>query len=91
MVFKSLSRTKEYQRLPLNIQVMVQTTAGASHILALIAVNLVGYGVGVGGLQHLVLKLSSREGMLVLAAAYYFLLTGVSFMLFLRRTGWSRP
>ena len=63
--------------------------SGATYILVVVAVNLVGYAVGVSGLTHILDKAASWEGLRVLLGSFYFLCWGVVFMAFLRRNGFS--
>jgi hypothetical protein len=64
--------------------------AGATYIIVLISVNLVGYAVGVGGVAHILGKLTSVGGLRILAISYYFLILAVAFMSYLKKLGISK-
>jgi len=55
------------------------------YIMVLVSVNLVGYAVGVGGMQVLLDKLLCLEGLRTLVASFWFLSCGVCIMSALRR------
>lgn len=85
----SFAKSKRFSSLPAMVQESLRVSAGGTYILALIAVNMLGYGVGVGGLQDMVAKASSREGLWVLGVSYYFLCWGVRLMDYLQELGVS--
>jgi hypothetical protein len=53
---------------------------GALYIVVLIAVNLLGYAVGVGGLWTIIQRVQSWEGFIVLLVSLHFLTVGVQIM-----------
>jgi D-alanyl-lipoteichoic acid acyltransferase DltB (MBOAT superfamily) len=77
------------ERLSPPISALVCAVGGAVYIMVLIGVNLVGYGVGVGGVQTILSKMTSTAGLQTAAVCFYFLTIGVLIMQFLKRMGWS--
>lgn len=73
-----------YQRQMMNysawLKHLIVSICGAIYIIVLVAVNLVGYAVGIGGLQALLSKLNTYNGLIVLCLVFYFLAIGVSIM-----------
>jgi D-alanyl-lipoteichoic acid acyltransferase DltB (MBOAT superfamily) len=65
------------------------TFTGATYILILIGVNMVGYSIGIGGLSLMLQKLGTAEGGQMLAVSYYFLFFGIKLMDVLKETGLS--
>ena len=63
---------------------------GASYIMILIMVNLIGYSVGTGGLELVQEKIFSKEGLKTIVVTIYFLSIGVHIMLFLENIGISK-
>lgn len=61
-------------------QIILSTLSGALYILVLVATNLIGYGVGIGGIEALIMKANTIEGYIVLGTTIYFLCIGVSIM-----------
>ena len=80
---KRVSRTKQMQNLSPALLHLIQSVSGAFYIMVLIAVNLLGYAVGVEGLSSIGQKLMTSDGLKVLAVAFYFLTVGTSLMIFL--------
>lgn len=77
--------------LPSSVFRLICILSGATYILVLIGVNLIGYSVGVGGVGSILLKLQSWEGFRMLVASYYFLSLTVGLMRLLQRLGFSKP
>lgn len=89
---RRLAETSMMQSLPSTLLHMVVVLSGATYILVLIAVNLIGYGAGVGWVSIVQEKLLSVEGYRTLFVSYYFLCIGVKLMMFiedLRNEDWS--
>jgi len=82
---KRFAKTRLVHTLPSSVFRLVCVLSGATYILVLIAVNLTGYAVGVGGVSMVLGKFLTWNGVLVLMASYYFLAMAVSFMDFLKR------
>lgn len=82
---KRFAKTRLVHTLPSSVFRLVCVLSGATYILVLIAVNLTGYAVGVGGVGMVLGKFLTWNGVLVLMASYYFLAMAVSFMDFLKR------
>jgi hypothetical protein len=73
-------------KLP-RLKELIAVLAGGFYVLVLIAVNLTGYALGIGGLQQMTSKVLSTDGMMVMTTAYYFLVIGVAIMRSLRKHG----
>ena len=73
------------QSLPPSLMHLVCSMSGALYIMVLIAVNLVGYAVGVEGISGIYNKFVTYEGLAVLTGSFYFLTVGTSLMLFLEQ------
>ena len=88
---RRLAETSMMQSLPSTILHMVVVLSGATYILVLISVNLIGYGAGVGWISIVQEKLLSVEGYRTLFVSYYFLCIGVKLMMFIEelRSEWS--
>ena len=82
---KRVLRTKSMQSLPPSLMHLVCSMSGALYIMVLIAVNLVGYAVGVEGISGIYNKFVTYEGLAVLTGSFYFLTVGTSLMLFLEQ------
>lgn len=67
---------------------ILSCVASAGYIMVLMAVNLVGYALGTGGLNQLIAKVGTAEGISVLLFAAYFLSVGVGIMFYLQKIGW---
>lgn len=80
---RRLAETSVMQSLPSTLLHMVVVLSGATYILVLIAVNLIGYGAGVGWVSVVQEKLLSVEGYRTLFVSYYFLCIGVKLMMFI--------
>ena len=65
-------------------QHFIHVVSGASYILILISVNLIGYGIGIGNLHLLWIKIISFDGIIALIGSFYILMCGVSLMLYLQ-------
>ena len=78
------------RRLSAPIQQAIEIIASALYIIILIAVNLVGYAVGTGGVRTLLVKIVSAEGVYTLLGTFYFFSVGVCIMRFLKRHGYSK-
>lgn len=70
--------------LPWMLREALCATAGAVYILVLIAVNLIGYAVGVGGIAMIANKLGNWEGFYTLCGSLYFLFIGVLVMRYIK-------
>ena len=89
---KKLAATDAFNRLPSAVLRLVCILSGATYILVLVGVNLIGYaGLGVGGTTGMMRKLISWDGLIVVFCTYYFLSVAVAFMSFLQRMGISQP
>jgi D-alanyl-lipoteichoic acid acyltransferase DltB (MBOAT superfamily) len=86
---KRFANTSLMQSLPSGVFRFITVLSGATYILVLIAVNLVGYAVGVGGVRQALNKLLTWDGIWVMLASYYFIAVACSFMGFLQRVGWT--
>ena len=75
--------------IPSVIRYFVEVGSGSLFIFVLIAVNIIGYGIGIVGFGQVFRQLTSLEGLLVLATCNYVLFWGVMFMFYLRRRGWT--
>jgi D-alanyl-lipoteichoic acid acyltransferase DltB (MBOAT superfamily) len=71
------------QSLPASLLQMVAVLSGSTYILVLIAVNLIGYSVGMGSITVVMQKVLTYEGAQVLVVSYYFLCVGVKLMMFI--------
>ena len=80
-----LSKSEMMKSLPYSIIRLITVMSGATYIIILIAVNLIGYAIGMNGVTTILAKLISWEGFAVLLASYYLLCMAVSFMNFLER------
>ena len=78
------------QSLPHSMFNFICVFSGATYIIVLIAVNLTGYAVGVGGVTLVLNKLLTLNGAKVLVGTYYFLGVAVSLMNFLRKHSFAR-
>ena len=78
-----------FNRLPKATISFVCSLSAATYIFVLIAVNMVGYSIGVGGITLVLGKLLSVEGAKVLLVSYYFLFNGVIIMAKLKEEGLS--
>lgn len=88
---KKLAATDSFNRLPSAVLRLVCILSGATYILVLVGVNLIGYaGLGVGGTTGMMRKLISWDGLIVVFCTYYFLSVAVAFMSFLQRMGLSQ-
>lgn len=87
---KRLAASAVFQSLPSMMFKLICVLSGATYILVLVAVNLAGYSVGVGGVNRMLQTLVSWDGLLVVFCSYYFLSVAVSFMSFLQRIGLSK-
>lgn len=86
---KAVVYSKVLERLPVFVQDLVCAMAGASYIIVLIGVNLVGYGVGVGGVSNIIAKFATTEGLQTVGCCFYFLTIAVLMMQVLKKNGWS--
>ena len=59
--------------------------AAGLYIMVLIAVNLVGYSVGVGGVWYILKRFLQEPYYATLLGSFAYLVGGASFMFFLRR------
>jgi protein-cysteine N-palmitoyltransferase HHAT len=64
----------------------IEVFCSAFYILVLIAINLVGYALGVGGVSSMLVKMFSQEGILTLISAFGFLAVGVCVMGLIKKT-----
>ena len=88
---KRVAASETFSRLPSAALRLIFILSGATYILVLVGVNLVGYaGLGVGGTAGMLQKLVSWDGLVVVFSTYYFLSIAVAFMSFLRRSGLSQ-
>ena len=87
---KRLAQTETMRALPHSLFKVVCVLSGATYVLVLVCVNLVGYSVGVAGVKTMAVKLLTWEGLKVLLVCYYFLCIAVSFMGYLQRKGWAK-
>jgi D-alanyl-lipoteichoic acid acyltransferase DltB (MBOAT superfamily) len=88
-VKRAVQRSGVLERMPAPVAALVSAMGGAVYIMVLICVNLVGYGVGVGGVSVILGKIVSVEGLQTGAVCFYFLTIGVLTMRLVRRLGWS--
>jgi protein-cysteine N-palmitoyltransferase HHAT len=63
--------------------------SGATYIMILIGVNMIGYSIGIGGVSQVLQKLLTGDGIRVLAVSYYFLFIGIKVMSLLKDLGLS--
>jgi hypothetical protein len=71
--------------LPPIIRQAIEVFCSAFYILVLIAINLLGYAIGVGGVSSILTKMLSQEGILTLISTFCFLLAGVCLMDFIKQ------
>lgn len=88
---KRLAASPAMRGLPSSVFRLVCILSGATYILVLVGVNLVGYAVGVGGVALMLSKLHSWEGLWVVFCCYYLCSVAIGFMSFLQRMGLSKP
>ena len=81
----SIASSSLFQQLPQDTQRGWRVATGALYIMVLVAVNLVGYGIGVGGVQIILDKLLCLDGLRTLVFTFLYLSTGVCIMSALRR------
>ena len=72
---------------PSKLPDVVCVTSSALYIVVLVLVNLVGYSRAAGELDQLVRRLVTWEGGQTLLVCAYFLVVGIFFMDFLKRSG----
>ena len=65
--------------------------AGAGYVMVLVGVNLVGYAIGLGGIQTILDKLLCLSGLRTLVVTFMYLSVGVCIMSALRREKISPP
>ena len=82
---KRISRTKIMLELPPSLVHLICSLSGALYIMILIAVNLVGYAVGVDGISGIYGKFVTWDGLKVLGVSIYFLTVGTSLMIVLEQ------
>lgn len=73
------------QGLPSILRASIETMSSAAYIIVLIAVNLVGYAIGTGGVHTITLKMMSADGIYTVFGSFYFLIVGVCIMNWLKR------
>lgn len=88
-VKRAVQQSRVLDRLPAPAAALVCAMSGAVYIMVLVCVNLVGYGVGVGGVTTILAKITSPEGMQTGAVCFYFLTIAVLLMQLLERVGWT--
>jgi len=86
---KKYTKSERMRSLPSSIFHTICTLSGATYIIVLVGVNLIGYAVGVGGVTVILNKILTWDGLVVLFVCYYFLCLAVAFMGFLQRLGLS--
>jgi hypothetical protein len=87
---QKICKSKFMQGLPGSVFRTVCILAASTYVIILILVNLIGYAVGMGGIQDILSKLLTWEGLKILGVCYYFLYQAVSLMNFLERHGLTR-
>jgi hypothetical protein len=87
---KRLSRTEFMINLPSSLFHSICVLSGASYIIVLVGVNMLGYAVGVGGIKVVLQKLCTWEGLKILFISYYFLVQAVSLMDYLAKKGLAK-
>ena len=85
------SKSKTMQDLPAALFQLICILSGASYIIVLVSVNMLGYAIGIGGIQIILEKAMTWEGVKVLIVCYYFLTQAVSFMNWLQLRGYAAP
>jgi protein-cysteine N-palmitoyltransferase HHAT len=84
-----VGQSKSMQTLPPVLRGGIETLSAAAYIIILIAVNLIGYAIGTGGVQTIASKLVSLNGLHTVVGSFYFLGVGVCIMNWLKRHGYS--
>ena len=82
---KRVNRTKRMQSLPPALVHFIGSVSGASYVMVLSAVNLLGYAVGIDGLSSMGNKLMTLEGIKVILVTFYFLIVNTSFLMLLEQ------
>ncbi len=82
---KRCMKSNAFQSLPSSLVQVILVLSGATYILILVGLNLTGYAIGVSGVQTVLRKFVTWEGLATLVSAYYFLCIAVSFMNWIAR------
>ena len=81
MLAKRTLRSRLMTELPPDLSHLVCCLCGGVYIMVLIAVNLIGYAVGVSGIASIYDKLVTWEGLRVMMVFLYFATVGTSIMI----------
>ena len=80
-----VNKNQIFKQFPIYIINLIYAISGASYIMILISINLIGYGIGIGGINIIINKIFSNEGMKTCLICFYFLIIGVLIMQQLKR------